>query len=71
MRKPFKLRSHGSSFKDMGTPILNKKSIWNSSKGKSIAPKQRTEEVKNKYKPKKGSAAEVIVNEIVELGKPW
>tara|TARA_R110000744_G_C18890255_1_gene507855 strand:+ start:306 stop:473 length:168 start_codon:yes stop_codon:yes gene_type:complete len=55
----------------MGTPILNKKSIWNSSKGKSIAPKQRTEEVKNKYKPKKGSAAEVIVNEIVELGKPW
>ena len=46
------------------------KSIWGNTPNKkntttSIAPKKRTDAVKKKYAPKKGSVAEKIVNTIV------
>ena len=53
-----------------GTPFLQKKSSIFGNKKTSIAPKQRNEKTRNKYKPKPGSAAEFITNQIADLAWP-
>tara|TARA_R110000765_G_C18650542_1_gene575497 strand:+ start:401 stop:598 length:198 start_codon:yes stop_codon:yes gene_type:complete len=56
--------------KSNSSPFLQKKSTIFSGKKTSIAPKQRSEKSRNKYKPKSGSAAELITNQIVDLAWP-
>lgn len=51
-------------------PFLQKKGSIFGSKTSSIAPKQRSEKTRKKYKPKPGSAADFITNQITDLAWP-
>jgi hypothetical protein len=52
-------------------PFLQKKSsIFDGVKKTTIAPEQRSEKARKKYKPKSGSAAEFITNQITDLAWP-